>query len=107
MFKKSVIAMSVLLFTAFVTGPVGLSHSKVFAHEHGRGHHRCDDCEHYICPGDCGRCEECLAKRKAAKKAAEKCEKCGHEECPGNCNKCVDCLNERIKKLERELKEKD
>ncbi len=100
MFKKFIIVMNVLLFTAFISGPVDLYYSKAFAHGHGR--HHCNDCGHYICPGDCGRCEECMARRKAAKKAAEKCEKCGHEECPTNCNRCADCLHERIKKLEKE-----
>ncbi len=80
---------------------------------HGHGHHGCrydgcGHCRHYVCLGDCGKCEECLARQRAAKEAAEKCEKCGHVDCPDDCDKCVDCLNERIKKLEKELeKEKD
>ncbi|MCF6159046.1 MAG: hypothetical protein E3K32_10870 [wastewater metagenome] len=100
MFKKFITAVNVLLLTVFVSGPVGLYHGESFAH--GHGHYHCKDCGHHMCPGNCGRCEECLAERKTARKAAGKCEKCGHEGCPTNCNRCADCLHERIRKLERE-----
>ncbi|MFO0794354.1 MAG: hypothetical protein U0586_09855 [Candidatus Brocadiaceae bacterium] len=106
MCKKFIITLGILLAVAFAGGTVDMSYRTVFAHEHERGHHGCDHCGHYVCPGDCGKCDECIARRKAAKEAAKKCEKCGHEECSGNCNRCVDCLQERIKKLEKELEKK-
>lgn len=106
MCRKFIIPLGILLAMAFTGGIIGgLSHTMVFAHEHGR-HHGCDHCGHYVCPGDCGKCQECIARRKAEKEAAKKCEKCGHEECSGNCNRCVDCLQERVKKLEKELEKK-
>lgn len=105
MFKKFITVCTVLFVLAVAGGVIGsLPHTLVFAH--GHGHRGCGDCGHYVCPGDCGKCEECIARRKAAKEAAKKCEKCGHDECPGNCNRCVDCLQERIKKLEKELEKK-
>ena len=102
MFKKSCITLALLLAIAFAGQPVGISNGTASAHEHGHKHHVCRYCEHYVCPGDCGKCEECLAKQRAAKQASEKCEKCGHVDCPGNCDKCVDCLNHRIKELEKQ-----
>ncbi|MDR4503418.1 MAG: hypothetical protein MRK01_01325 [Candidatus Scalindua sp.] len=109
MVKKHILTMSILLIIAFVSVPIGLSRETVLAHGHGHSGCRydgCRECGHYACPGDCGKCEECLARQKAAKEAAEKCEKCGHVDCHGDCDKCVDCLNERIKKLEKELQKK-
>lgn len=105
MFKRFFIVLGILLVSLFVfaSGPIGLSTNMVLAHGHGHKQHGCRDCGHYVCKGDCEKCEECLAREKA-----EKCEKCGHVDCPDDCNKCVDCLNERIKKLEKELqKEKE
>jgi len=103
MFKKCIFVISILLAIAFISVPIGLSTNTVLAHGHGHKQHGCRDCGHYVCRGDCGECEECLAREKVSK-----CKKCGHVDCPGNCNKCPDCLNERIEKLEKELqKEKD
>ncbi len=100
MFKKFVIALGILLVIAFASEPISLSTNKVLAHSHGYKQHGCRDCGHYVCKGDCEKCEECLARETA--------EKCGHVDCPSNCDKCVDCLNERIRKLEKELqKEKE
>ncbi len=109
MFKKYVFAISILLVIAFLSGPLGMSGSTVLAHGHrhsGCRYDGCRDCGHYACPGDCGKCEECLARQRVVKEAAEKCEKCGHVDCPGDCDKGVDCLNERIKKMEKELEKK-
>jgi hypothetical protein len=108
MASKFLIVISLLI--ALICLPIGLSNNTSYAHGHGRGHkqHGCPQCEHYICEGDCSKCDECLARQRAAKEAAEKCENCGHVDCPSDCDKCADCLNERIKKLEKELqKQKD
>ncbi len=99
-------ALFILLVIAFLSGPIGMSRSTVLAHGHGHKQHGCRDCGHYVCKGNCGKCEECLARQRVVKEAAEKCEKCGHVDCPGDCDKCVDCLNERIKKMEKELEKK-
>ncbi|MDR4507625.1 MAG: hypothetical protein MRJ65_05205 [Candidatus Brocadiaceae bacterium] len=107
MLKKSISAVGILLITAIIIGPVGVPQGMIYAHGHKHKHAECRDCGHYICPGDCGRCEECLARRRAAKEESEKCKKCDHADCLGDCAKCVDCLNERIKKLERALQEKE
>lgn len=104
MSRKFVITLGLLIAVAFAAGTSGMSYRTLFAH--GHGHHSCEDCGHYVCPGDCRKCEECIARRKAAKETAKKCEKCGHEECTGNCNRCVDCLQERVKKLEKETEKK-
>ncbi|MDR4499366.1 MAG: hypothetical protein MRK02_15835 [Candidatus Scalindua sp.] len=104
MFKKSCIVIALLLAIAFAGKPIGMSTDTVLAHGHKQyGCKHCRDCGHYVCPGDCGKCEECLARQRAVKEAAEKCAKCGHLDCSDNCDYCVDCLNERIKKLEKEL----
>lgn len=98
MYKKFIVAIGILIALTLGGGTVGPLTGKVLAHGHGP-HHCCGDCGHFLCPGDCRKCEECLARQRAAK--AAKCEKCGHEECPGNCKRCVDCLAEKIEKLER------
>ncbi|MCF6148709.1 MAG: hypothetical protein E3K37_08625 [Candidatus Kuenenia sp.] len=102
MYKNFIIVIGFLFTMAIPNMFFDISHSMVYAH--GHKHHGCHNCGHYICPGDCGKCEECIARRRAAKEESEKCEKCNHVDCPGDCTKCADCLNERIKKLEDELR---
>ncbi|HHT9120688.1 MAG TPA: hypothetical protein ACFYD3_09160 [Candidatus Hypogeohydataceae bacterium YC41] len=99
MYKKFLVAVGIFVALT-LAGMPSLTTYRLLAHEHEHNHGCCDHCGHYVCPGDCGKCEECLAKQRAQK--AAKCEKCGHEECPGNCKKCVECLTERIEKLEKE-----
>jgi hypothetical protein len=106
MFKKFIVAMSILAALTLAGGTLGSLTPRVLAH--GHGHDCCGHCGHFVCPGECGRCEECLARQRAERERARgvvaKCEKCGHEECTGNCKRCVECLAEKLEKLEKERK---
>jgi hypothetical protein len=101
MCKKFLVTLGILMALIVGGGFINPFTDNLWAHGHGR-HGCCGYCDHYVCPGDCRRCEECLAKQRALKEAVVRCEKCGHEECSGNCKRCVDCLTERIERLERE-----
>ncbi len=68
MFKKYLLTISILLVIVFLSGPLGISRNTVSAHGHRHGHSgcrfdSCGNCGHYVCPGDCNKCVDCLNER--------------------------------------------